>query len=73
MADPDIANVSLARAWSVYLLINSSVDRNDARRATLERFIRQRCDACADDSELLVVDGLKYLKRVDAFGDESFE
>ena len=67
MADPDIANVALARAWSVYLLINSNVDRNDARRTTLERFIRQRCDAGADDTELLVVDGLKYLKRVDAF------
>jgi hypothetical protein len=73
MADPDIANVALARAWSVYLLINSNVDRNDARRTTLERFIRQRCDAGADNTELLVVDGLKYLKRVDAFGAESFE
>jgi len=73
MADPDIANVAPARAWSVYLLINSSVDRNDARRATLEQFIRQRCHAGADDSELLVVDGLKYMKHLDAFGDESFE
>ena len=73
MADADIGNVALTRAWSVYLLINSNVDRNDARRTTLERFIRQRCDAGADNTELLVVDGLKYLKRVDAFGDESFE
>ena len=73
MADPDLANAALKRAWSVYLLINSDVDRNDARRATLERFIRQRCEAGADDSELLAVDGLKYLKQIDAFGDESFE
>ena len=42
------------------------------RRATLERFIRQRCDAGAENSELLVVDGLKYLKQIDAFGDEPF-
>ena len=73
MADPDLANAALKRAWSVYLLINSDVDRNDARRATLERFIHQRCEAGADDSELLAVDGLKYLKQIDAFGDESFE
>jgi hypothetical protein len=73
MADPDIANAALTRAWSVYLLVNSGVDRNDARRATLERFIRQRRDAGADDTELLVVDGLKYLKRLDAFGEESCE
>ena len=72
MADPDVANAALKRAWSVYLLINSDVNRNDARRATLERFIRQRCDASADDGELLVVDGLKYLKQIDAFGDEPF-
>jgi hypothetical protein len=73
MADPDLANAALKRAWSVYLLINSGVDRNDVRRATLERFIRQRCEAGADDSELLAVDGLKYLKHLDAFGDEPFE
>ena len=51
----------------------STVDRNDARRGTLERFIRQRCDAGADDGELLVVDGLKYLKQIDAFGEELLE
>jgi hypothetical protein len=73
MADPDLANAALKRAWSVYLLINSDVDRNDARRATLERFIHQRCEAGTDDSELLAVDGLKYLKQIDAFGNESFE
>ena len=47
MADPDITDAALARAWSVYLLVNSTVDRNDAGRGTLERFIRQRCDAGA--------------------------
>jgi hypothetical protein len=73
MADPDITDAALARAWSVYLLVNSTVDRNDAGRGTLERFIRQRCDAGADDGELLVVDGLKYLKQIDAFSEESLE
>ena len=55
------------------MFLGSTVDRNDARRGTLERFIRQRCDAGADGSELLVVDGLKYLKQIDAFGEESLE
>ena len=31
MADPDIVEVACARAWGVYLLINSGIDENDAR------------------------------------------
>jgi len=73
MAASDIARIAFARAWSVYLLTHSSVDENDERRATLERFIRQRCEAGANDSELLVVDGLKYLKKLDASGGSSLE
>jgi hypothetical protein len=47
------------------LLINKDVDENDARRATLKCFIRQRLDAGVEDAELLVVDGLKHLKKPD--------
>jgi hypothetical protein len=73
MAASDIARIAFARAWSVYLLTHSGVDENDERRATLERFIRQRCEAGANDTELLVVDGLKYLKKLDASGGSSLE
>ena len=65
MADPDVASVAFERAWNVYLLINKGIDENDRRRATLDRFIRKRCDAGVIDAELLVVEGLKYLKRLD--------
>ena len=41
MADADIVETACARAWSVYLLINKGVAENDARRASLERFIRK--------------------------------
>jgi hypothetical protein len=51
------------------LPINKDVDENDARRATtLKRLIRQRLDAGVEDAELLVVDGLKDLKKLDQSG-----
>ena len=65
MAEPDIVGTACARAWSVYLLINRGVDENDARRATLERFIRKRWEAGDNEAEFLVVEGLKYLKKLD--------
>ena len=64
---------SLDRELIASLATEADVVVDNFRRGTLERFIRQRCDAGADGSELLVVDGLKYLKQIDAFGDESFE
>jgi hypothetical protein len=66
MADPDdVGSIAFERAWNVYLLINRGVDENDERRATLDRFIRKRRDAGVTDAELLAVEGLKYLKRLD--------
>jgi hypothetical protein len=65
MADPEVASVAFERAWNVYLLINKGVDENDERCAILDRFIRKRCEADVADKELLVVEGLKYLKRLD--------
>jgi hypothetical protein len=65
MADRDVASAALARVWNVYRLINVGIDENDARRATLERFLRKQRDAGVTDVELLSVEGLKFLKRVD--------
>ena len=68
MADPDVASAAFTRAWSAYRLINQDVDENDARRASLERFIRQRRDSGIDDPEMLAVAGLKFLKQLDQPG-----
>ncbi|OCK61647.1 hypothetical protein [Bradyrhizobium sp. LMTR 3] len=65
MNSPDIAEAAFARAWSVYLLIHSGIDENDARRASLQHFIEQRCMAGETDTELLAVEGLKYLKSLE--------
>ena len=73
MANPDAASTAFARAWQVYLLINKGVDENDERRATLDRFIRKRYEAGVGDTELLVVEGLKFMKRLDLSGAGSFE
>lgn len=70
MNSPDIAEAALARAWSVYRLIHSHIDENDARRASLQRFIRQRCDAGETDAELLAVQGLKYLKSLEGVAED---
>jgi hypothetical protein len=65
MADSDIVEIACARAWSVYLLIHSGVDENDARRNKLKHFIRLRCEAGDNETEFLAVEGLKYLKKLD--------
>ena len=65
MADPDVADAVLARVWNVYRLINRGVDENDEWRATLDRFLRKRCDAGVTDVESLAVEGLKFLKRLE--------
>jgi hypothetical protein len=68
MARRDIAALAFERAWRVYRLINSEIDEHDERRATLDRFIRKRCEAGATDAELVVVEALKYLKQLDGYG-----
>jgi hypothetical protein len=65
MVDPNVVSAAFERAWNVYRLINTDVHENDERRATLDRFIRKRCEAGITEAELLVVEGLKYLKRLD--------
>ena len=68
MADPDVASAAFARAWSAYRLIHPNVHENDEKRASLERFIRQRREAGIDDPEMLAVAGLKFLKQLDQSG-----
>lgn len=65
MADPNIVEIACARAWGVYLLIHSGISDNDALRERLKHFIRMRCEAGDNDTELLAVEGLKYLKQLD--------
>ena len=69
MAGLDVAELAFERAWRVYRLMNPSVDEHDKKRATLDRFIKKCCDAGASDPELVVVEALKYLKRLDEFGE----
>jgi hypothetical protein len=68
MADRDVADAALARVWNVYRLINVGVDENDTRRATLDRFLWKPRDAGVTDVEMLAVEGLKFLKRLDRSG-----
>jgi hypothetical protein len=68
MVPPDIAQLAFERAWRVYRLIHTDIDEHDERRATLDRFIRKQCEAGATDTEIVVVEALKYLKRLDEFG-----
>jgi hypothetical protein len=65
MADRDVAGAALARVWQVYRLINLGVEENDPRRAMLDRFLRKQRDAGLTDVEMLAVEGLKFLKRLD--------
>ena len=70
MADPAIVETACSRAWSVYRLINKGVAENDARRVSLERFIRRRWEAGGNETEFLVVEGLKYLKKLDGSSED---
>jgi hypothetical protein len=71
MVDQVAANLAVERAWRVYRLMNSGIHERDERRATLERFIRMRCEAGEEEVESMVVAGLKHLKKLDEFGDGS--
>jgi hypothetical protein len=73
MPDPDVANAAFVRAWGAYRLINQGVHQDDERRASLERFIRQRHQSGVEDVEMLAVAGLKFLKQVDHSGTASDE
>jgi hypothetical protein len=65
MAERSIVEIACARAWDVYLLIHSGIAENDVRRERPRQFICERWKAGTDESELLAVEGLKYLKTLD--------
>ena len=65
MADLDIVEIASARAWSAYILINRGIAENDVRRDKMKEFLCERREAGAQESELLAVEGLKYLKSLD--------
>ena len=65
MVDPDVVEIACARAWGVYLLINRGIDENDARQDKLRHFIRSPWEAGDNETEILAVEGLKYLKTLD--------
>ncbi len=65
MAERDIVEIACVRAWGVYRLINPGVDENDRRRGELKRFICERWEAGARETEQLAVEGLKYLRTLD--------
>lgn len=65
MADRDIVEIALARAWGVYQLIHGGTDENDQRRDKLRQFISECWEAGTRETELLAVEGLKYLKTLD--------
>ncbi|WKA29278.1 hypothetical protein [Bradyrhizobium roseum] len=65
MADKDIVEIACTRAWGVYLLIHRNIAETDVRREKLRRFICERWKAGTNESELLAVEGLKYLKTLD--------
>lgn len=65
MADKTIVEIASARAWGVYLLIHSGIDENDERQSKLRQFITERWEAGDHETEVLAVEGLKYLKTLD--------
>jgi hypothetical protein len=65
MADLDIVEIACTRAWSAYLLINRGIADNDYRYEKMREFMRECWEAGANESELLAVEGLKYLKQLD--------
>lgn len=69
MAGEDIADLAFERAWRVYRLMRGDIGEQDERRSILDRFIKARCNAGATNPESVVVEALKYLKRLDEFGE----
>jgi hypothetical protein len=69
VADESAARKAFVRAWGIYLAKNETVSENDARRCTLERYLKRRCQAGESDPDELTSAGLWYLTRIDALTD----
>lgn len=64
MDDEMLPTVAANRAWTLYLAVHDDVDPLDARRCTLERYLRQRWQAGECNPEELTCLGLAHLSRV---------
>ena len=64
MDDEMLPTVAANRAWTLYLAVHDDVDPLDARRCTLERYLRQRWQAGERNPEELTCLGLAHLARV---------
>ena len=71
MAEGALA-LALNTAWSIYMVRNSSVHADDARRCTLERYLALRLQAGETEPEELAVDGLAYLRKLDHLENREF-
>ena len=71
MAEGALA-LALNTAWSIYIVNNSHVHADDARRCTLERYLALRLQAGETELEELAVDGLAYLRKLDHLEDREF-
>jgi hypothetical protein len=69
VSDDFPAHIAFVRAWGIYLMRNCAVSENDARRCTLERYLKKRCQAGENDPEELASAGLSYLRRLDVLCD----
>lgn len=62
------ATAAATRAWETYLMLNPSARGDDERRAVLASFMEKRLNSAEFTVESLAVEGIKFLKRLDAGG-----
>jgi hypothetical protein len=58
-----------ARAWSICLMMHSSVDANDQGRCSSEKYVQKKCDEGEHNDDEIVTAGFMFLKRLDLSGD----
>lgn len=64
MDDSSPLKVAVQRAWSLHLATHDDVDAADARRCSLERYLRRKWQTGESDLEELTCCGLSYLARL---------
>ena len=63
---PTESSAAATRAWEFYTLIHPSAKDDKARHAALMQFVEKRLAADQLSAEALAVEGVKFLKRLDA-------
>lgn len=64
MGGDEPLRVAIERAWTVHLATHNDVDAADARRCSLERYLRGKWQAGESDPQKLVSCGVSYLARL---------